>query len=258
MAHDGGSGPAVTWDYTSHARHYDKRADYSAEALAELLQAMQCDAPCSVAEVGAGTGKLTKELLAHGLTVHAVEPNDAMRSIGIANTAGRPVTWSVGTGEATGLASHAFRAVLFGSSFNVVDQRAALHEAARVLQPRGWFACMWNHRDLEDPAQKQIEQIIQKHLPAYSYGLRREDPTEVIASSGLFSPARKLARGFSSQMQRADIVEAWRSHATLQRQAGNAALFDRIIADIARALESLPASIPVPYTTRIYFAQLKH
>ena len=66
----------VTWDYTEHASHYDKRADYSGDAIANLLKAIGCDASQPVADLGAGTGKLTKELLKHGLTVWSVEPND--------------------------------------------------------------------------------------------------------------------------------------------------------------------------------------
>src|SRR5580658_8417311 len=137
--------PKVDWDYTEHASHYDKRADYSYDALKDLFTATNCTPKTLVAEIGAGTGKLTKELLKHGLTVKSVEPNDAMREIGIKNTRGKTVTWSVGTGEATGLLTRSAQAVFFGSSFNVVDQRAALAEVARILMPRGWFACMWNH-----------------------------------------------------------------------------------------------------------------
>ena len=97
--------PKVNWDYTEHAAHYDKRSDYSYDAIKQLLTATGCTPKTPIAEVGAGTGKLTKELLKHGLTVKSVEPNDAMRAIGIKNTQGQAVTWSVGTGEATGLPS---------------------------------------------------------------------------------------------------------------------------------------------------------
>jgi len=33
-------------------------------------------------------------------------------------------------------------------------------------------------------------------------------------------------------------------------------VFDRIIADITKYLANMPENIDVPYTTRIYFAQL--
>jgi len=69
-----------------------------------------------------------------------------MRAIGIENTNGKSVTWSVGTGEATGLPASSVYAAFFGSSFNVVDQSLALSEVSRILLPKGWFVCMWNHR----------------------------------------------------------------------------------------------------------------
>ena len=129
--------PKVNWDYTEHAAHYDKRADYSYDAIKQLLTATGCTPQKPIAEVGAGTGKLTKELLKHGLTVKSVEPNDAMRAIGIKNTQGQSVTWSVGTGEATGLPSGSAYAVFFGSSFNVVDQKATLADCLRAKDPNG-------------------------------------------------------------------------------------------------------------------------
>ncbi len=248
--------PKVDWDYTEHASHYDKRADYSADAIKDLLTAMGCTAQSLVAEIGAGTGKLTKELLKHGLTVRSVEPNDAMRDIGSKNTRGQAVSWSVGTGEATGLPANSFYAVFFGSSFNVVDQVTTLSEVKRILVPRGWFACMWNHRKLDDPTQHRIESIIKAFIPTYSYGSRRQDPTDVINSSGYFSPVKSIERMFDWEMPKSDIIVAWRSHATLRRQAGDEATFERIIAEISKYLANLPQKINVPYATRIYFAQL--
>jgi SAM-dependent methyltransferase len=247
--------PKVTWDYTEHASHYDKRADYSSDAIEDLLKAIDCIPSRPVADIGAGTGKLTKELLKHGLSVRSVEPNEAMRAIGIQNTKGKSATWSIGTGEATGLPAGSAYAVFFGSSFNVVDQRLALSEVSRILVPNGWFACMWNHRDLDDPIQQRIESIIKSSIPSYSYGLRREDPTEVIDKSGHFSATRSIDGNFTWKMQRADIVTAWKSHATLKREAGSDLLFDSIIQQIADYLDGLPPVIDVPYTTRIYFAQ---
>jgi SAM-dependent methyltransferase len=247
--------PKVTWDYTEHASHYDKRADYSSDAIEDLLKAIDCSPSRPVADIGAGTGKLTKELLKHGLSVKSVEPNEAMRAIGVQNTKGKSATWSIGTGEATGLSTGSVYAVFFGSSFNVVDQRLTLSEVSRILMPNGWFACMWNHRDLDDPIQQRIESIIKSSIPSYSYGSRREDPTDVIDKSGYFSATKSIEGNFTWKMPRADIVTAWKSHATLKREAGSDLLFDSIIQQIADYLDGLPKVIDVPYTTRIYFAQ---
>ena len=249
------STPKVSWDYTEHASHYDKRADYSGDAIKNLLKAIGCAPSRPVADLGAGTGKLTKELLSHGLTVSSVEPNDAMRTIGIQNTKGKSATWSVGTGEATGLPTSSVYAAFFGSSFNVVDQSLALSEVSRILVPNGWFACMWNHRDLDDPIQQRIESIIKFSIPTYSYGSRRDDPSNIINTSGHFSATKSIEGSFVWKMPKSDVIVAWKSHATLKRQAGSDAVFSSIIKEIASYLDKLPEIIDVPYTTRIYFAQ---
>jgi len=249
------SASKVSWDYTEHASHYDKRADYSSDAIRNLLRTIGCTPSRPVADIGAGTGKLTKELLKYGLTVTSVEPNDAMRAIGIRNTKGKSVTWSVGTGEATGLPTGRVYAVFFGSSFNVVDQSLALSEAHRILVSQGWFACMWNHRDLHDSIQRGIESIIKSSIPSYSYGSRREDPTPIIRASGHFSRVRSIEETFTWRMPKSDVLAAWKSHATLRRQAGSDPLFIQIIQEIASYLDGLPEVIDVPYATRIYFAK---
>ena len=246
--------PKVEWDYTSLASHYDKRADYAGEAIDRMLDLARPDKARPIADIGAGTGKLTKLLLARGYSVHAVEPNDAMREIGVINTNGLPVTWSVGTGEETGLQSGAFDLVTFGSSFNVTDRARALAEVARLLHPRGWFACMWNHRNLDDPLQAECERLIGDSIPGYDYGTRREDQTAVIRASGFYEDPVTIEGRIANEISRDDFVTAWKSHATLQRQAGRR--FDEIVGKLERLVANRE-KVVVPYTTRIWVARRK-
>jgi SAM-dependent methyltransferase len=243
----------TTWDYSALAAHYDSRADYAASALDRALTGMMLSRGDRIADVGAGTGKLARPLAERGLVVHAVEPNDEMRTRGIRNTRGLPVTWREGTGERTGLDDASVKAVTFGSSFNVVDQRTALREARRIVQPHGWFCCLWNHRDLDDPLQARIEAIIRRAISDYDYGSRREDPTPVLTLSGLFEGVQAFSAGFQVQMTRVAVLDAWRSHGTLARQAG--AKFDGIVEAIGRELHE--DVVPVAYTTRGWYARFR-
>jgi ubiquinone/menaquinone biosynthesis C-methylase UbiE len=195
-------------------------------------------------------------LAARGLDVTAVEPNDAMRANGVKRTEQLGnVRWHEGTGEQTGQETKAFDMVTFGSSFNVCDRQLALNETARILKPRAWFACMWNHRQLDDQIQSQIESIIKERVADYGYGTRREDQTNVIDSSCLFGPVVHLDSRVMHEQTIAECVEAWRSHATLQRQAG--AAFGNVVAAIEEYLVSLKTStIQIPYSTNIWIAQL--
>lgn len=76
-------------------------------------------------------------LLELGLQVNAVEPNDAMREIGIQRTQGMNVKWHRALGTETGLESNKYDWVAFGSSFNVMDRSLALQEAYRILKQDG-------------------------------------------------------------------------------------------------------------------------
>jgi len=239
------------WDYSDRAHSYDNRADYSAEALRLLFDKLACSPEIPVADIGAGTGKLTKELVKEGFSVFAVEPNKNMRMYGIENTKNGNVSWSEGVGENTLLPENKFQACFFGSSFNVVDQGKTLDEVNRILKSKGWFVCMWNHRDTSDPTQKMIEKIITDHIDGYNYGTRRQDPSHLINKPGYFRKVEKIEVKFNVNMSKRQIVDAWKSHDTLFRQAdGN---FANIISEIAMKLDK--SSYIVPYFTRIWFAQ---
>ncbi|SLN38460.1 class I SAM-dependent methyltransferase [Oceanibacterium hippocampi] len=244
----------VEWDYTDLAAAYDKRADYSDQALDRMLRAMALAPGRPVADLGAGTGKLTVPLARRGYRVFAVEPNDAMRGFGIRNSEGFGVQWSQGTGEATGLGDAGVQAVFFGSSFNVVDQQAALDETLRILTPGGWFACMWNHRDLDEPLQVAVEEVIRRFAHSYDYGERRRDPSGHVESHGGFHPVQHVEGRFDVTMPAAEWVEAWRSHATLARQTGGR--FDEAISAIGGIVAGREL-VTVPYATRIWFARAR-
>jgi len=245
------------WDYTDLAEAYLKRPDYSDLAIDEMLSCASIKPDNEVCDVGAGVAHLTIKLAERKLNVISVEPNDAMRKRGIARTEKFPnVNWVEGTGENTGQADTAFNLVTFGSSFNVTDRQKALQETSRILKPRGWFACMWNHRNLEDPLQVKIEGAIKSHITGYDYGTRREDQEPIIQKSGLFEDSKKIEGEVIQKQTTEDCANAWRSHATLHRQAGDK--FDSIINDIEKILSDIKGNeIAIPYITRIWVAQLK-
>lgn len=240
------------WDYTTLAEAYVKRPDYAAPAIEALARICNLAPGRTVCDVGAGVAHLTLMLAQGGLKIVAVEPNDEMRRIGRGRTAHLDdVVWHEGTGEKTGQLDNTFDAVTFGSSFNVTDRTAALLESWRILKPGGWFACMWNHRVLDDPVQQKIESIIRKAIPGYDYGTRREDQRPILEASPFFGDVVLVEGKVIHKQSVADCIEAWRSHGTLQRQAGGR--FTQIIDGIADYLGTLGSdTVEVPYLTRIW------
>ncbi len=245
------------WDYTNLADAYLKRPDYAQDAVDKMLSIAGVQKGDKVCDVGAGVAHLTLMLAAKGLDVTAVEPNDAMRANGIKRTEKLPnVKWFEGVGEHTGQESSSFKLVTFGSSFNVCNRQEALEETQRILVDDGWFACMWNHRNLDDPIQRKIEEIIKSYIPEYYYGTRREDQTGVIKESGRFDSIQAFSGTVIHTVDVDDVVEAWRSHGTLERQAKDK--FKTIVDDIEKYVKSFgKEKIEVPYETKIWMAKVK-
>ncbi len=241
------------WDYTNLAEPYLKRPDYSREAIDEMSEISGISPSAHVCDIGAGVAHLTLHHAEKGCKITAIEPNDEMRRLGMKRTKKyADVSWYEAVAENTEQPSHTFDIVTFGSSFNVTDRPLALRETDRLLKPKGWFACMVNHRDLSDPIQNTIESIINSHITNYKYGTRREDQTDIINKSGFFTKVKKIEGQILHQQSREDCLTAWRSHATLRDQAGDQ--FTDIIRDIETYLEDFKM-IDIPYTTRIWMAQ---
>ncbi len=248
------------WDYTELADAYLKRPDYAQSAIDKMVEVAglkNSGGGRAACDVGAGAAHLTMKLADYGLQVYAVEPNDAMRANGIKRTAKYDnVRWFEGVGEHTGMEDNKFDIVTFGSSFNVCNRAEALKESKRILKAGGWFACMWNHRDLNDPLQKEIEDVLKSNIEDYSYGTRREDQTDVINQSGLFKDVVYIEGTVVHKILAEDFIEGWKSHGTVQRQSKEK--FDYINAKIREVVEAKGEEyIEVPYTTRIWMAQVK-
>lgn len=244
----------VEWDYSHLAKPYLKRPDYSPDALNKMFTIAKLNAGNFACDVGAGVAHLTIPLLEFGLNVTAVEPNDSMRELGVERTRKWPnVNWVEGTGENTKQANNAFSFVSFGSSFNVTNRQKALQETNRILRSKGYFACMWNLRDLADPLQKEVENIIKSYATDYDYGTRRENQTQVILESKLFDEPKYVEGTVNHRVDKQEWVEAWRSHATVSRQVGDK--LGEVVEQIAKLVSDQGDTLIVPYTTKIWIAQ---
>lgn len=241
---------SIDWDYSTMAAHYEKRAPYAESALDELLNAA-CVCPAArVVDIGAGTGRLTRWLTARGHLVDAIEPCGEMRAIGQSLSAA--ARWHASEGCATGLADCCAALVSYGSSFNVLPADAAIREARRLLGDQGHVLLLWNHRDLADPLQADIEALIHAHVPGYVLGSRRTDPLPAWQKYARIGEVRQCAAPLLTRQSVADFVEGFRAHGTLIRQAGER--FPSVLKALASYLsERCPDGwIDVPLHTRAW------
>jgi SAM-dependent methyltransferase len=125
-------------------RYEQARPLYPDAALAELAARCGLRRGTPVADLGAGTGKLTRQVVALGADVVAVEPAAGMRRRLRAEMPG--VVVLDGTAEDIPLPDGSVEIVTAGQAFHWFDTRRALDEIARILRPRGWLALLWNER----------------------------------------------------------------------------------------------------------------
>ena len=243
-------------DFTQLAQSYHNRAGYSKVVLTVLGRYVGVLGSPSfrIADVGAGTGKLTENLFEMGLPCVAVEPNDAMRAEGMKYTARFDVEWRKGSGEDTGLESGSADWIIMASSFHWVDLEKGLAEFHRVLKPGGYFTALWNPRNIESSElHTKIEGIIYEVVPnlervsSGSAKLRGNLHRDLI-STGHFKECVFVEAEHEEIMSKERYLGAWRSVNDIQAQAGPER-FQEILRRIEKELGNR-SEVAVPYKTR--------
>lgn len=165
------------------------RPEYPADAVRWLVG----EEPCDVVDLGAGTGKLTRSLVARGHRATAVEPQAEM--LAHLRVAAPAATALEGSAEEIPLPDGSADVVVSAQAFHWFDHDRALPEIARVLRPGGRLALVWNVRDDRVPWVDELSEVIG------SESVTDEDGETVIRHSGLFGP---LGHASFSLVQRLD------------------------------------------------------
>lgn len=237
------------WDFTQNAKFYEYRPNYTEQSL-DVLAFWAKDAN-SVADIGAGTGNLSLMLSQRNFDVTAIEPNDAMREIGVKRLPN--ITWiRAGAGDTT-LADKSVDWVTFGSSFGVIDRNDMLKEAHRILKKGGKLSILFNHRALNNPIQKIAQDVIKSFVPDYNGGVRREEQRVVLEENKkLFDNLFYLEHDFNFHQTIDAYLLAWQSvrntYWDLNTDEGRK-LFEKICEKLRT---ELPKEFDIPYTTKAW------
>jgi SAM-dependent methyltransferase len=204
-----------------------------------------------VLDLGAGTGKLTRQLVARGLDVVAAEPLDGMRAELTRVLPGTRVL--AGSAEQIPLDRGSVDAVLFAQAWHWVDPARAVPEVARVLSPGGTLGLVWNERDERVGWVTELGRIIgetgdQDNEP-------RENMSDHPRVGPPFSPPERHDVPWIHHLSVAELLDmvASRSYVILLPPDERRVLLDRVrlLAETDPALAGRP-EISLPYVTHCW------
>jgi SAM-dependent methyltransferase len=157
------------------------------------------DEPCDVVDLGAGTGKLTRALVALGHRVTAVEPLAEMREQ--LESAVPGVAAVGGNAESMPLEDASADVVTCAQAFHWFDHTVALPEIARILRPGGRLALVWNTRDDRDTWVAELSEIIGNE------SIGESDVEGPIRRSGLFDALERAEFRFKQALDRETLLD---------------------------------------------------
>ena len=175
--------------FANVADAYDRgRPGYPPDVVTIAAREFELHARDRVADLGAGTGKLTIALMDAGLDVVAVEPLDGMRAR-LAELL--PGVEAIGApAEQLPFADGSLAACFSADAFHWFDHDASAAELHRVLRPRGGVALLWHLPgwETEPPAWWSALVELLNSLRSDHPGFAGEQGREAFARHGGFEP----------------------------------------------------------------------
>ena len=224
---------------------YDRgRPGYPAVAVTWLMGG---DAKI-VLELGAGTGKLTRELVDQGHAVFATEPDEAM--LEVLRHRVPEVSAKVAGAEEIPANDHSVDVVVAAQAFHWFDHDRALPEIARVLRAGGHLALAWNFFDQRIPWVRRL-------VAAMGGVYERVDSSEILGASNLFMAVEHTSYTHWHDVNRETLVDivASRSYIASLPEAEREAKLDAVRAlydDYGRGHDGMQ----LPYVTECFRAKL--
>jgi SAM-dependent methyltransferase len=236
--------PSAAVGFASAADVYERaRPSYPQDAIDWLAAQTGLGPGRTVVDLGAGTGKLTRLLLPTGARVVAVEPIPEMRAhIDDAEVLD-------GTAEAIPLPDASADVVTVAQAFHWFDHERALPEIHRVLRSKGSLVIVWNMRDLDDPVQRGVEDLLgpmRREVPGQILGAWREP----LARSTLFGPATLGAFTYEQQFTTDDLCD--RVASTSFVAALPPVDREELLVRVRALTHGITEPFPFPYKTEVH------
>lgn len=239
-------------DYVKYRPTYPKK-------VIEILK-NECDLTTNsvLADVGFGTGLLTKLLLENGNFVYGIEPNESMRKAGEKFLQGFSKFESIaGSAEETSLASNSINIITVGTAFHWFDPIKTKTEFQRILKSPGWVMLVWNVRNEAMPLIKDYEKLITEFGRDYKDSAAQK--FDESATANFFAPFEMHIKSFPNSQQfdwegfKGRLLST--SYSLREGQSG----FDKMIAELKTIFNHHQKNnkVDFDYVTKLYYGRLR-
>jgi ubiquinone/menaquinone biosynthesis C-methylase UbiE len=250
--------PLAERAFGTRADDYERhRAGWPAEAVERALAGTGAGPEATVVDLGAGTGKLTRELVPRVARVIAVEPSGDMRRQLEARVPEADVR--AGTAEAMALGDASVDAVLVGEAFHWFASVTAVAEIARVVRPGGGLALLWNaHHFGGEPWVAAMGELLTARRAAGVTAINRKQ-TGLWRDAFDGSAFGPLEHYQTRHEQRTDVdglvahIATWSFVGALEDEPR--AALERDLADLLRREHPTPDHVAIPYRTDVYWTR---
>lgn len=181
------------------------RPDYPPAAVGALAAELGIGPGARVLDLAAGTGRLSRALLAAGFDVVAVEPASSLREATAASLGADRVR--DGTAEAIPLDAASVGAVTVGDAFHWFDQARALAEIRRVLRPGGGLAVLTTVPDWRGASwAHEVGELLAGSRPVHP---RFDGPPweDAVRAAGEWTPLREIRVTFNRPASTEQVVD---------------------------------------------------
>ena len=242
--------PAAAAGFGAGADAYERgRPSYPAAAVELLAAELGIGPGTVVVDLGAGTGKWSRLLVARGARVVAVEPVPAMREALAAAVPGIEVLDA--PAEAVPLPSGSADVVTAAQAFHWFDPGPALAEVARLVRPGGGVGLVWNERDGTVAWVAQLNRVMRgprSGVPAYE---EHVDWAGLVAADGHFTALRHRVVPNEQELDEPTLMDRVASVSYV------AALPDdrraAVLGEVRELVRGFPSRFTLPYRTDVFW-----
>ncbi len=174
--------PGIGRLFDTVAEEYDDlRPHYPPPLFDDLTAIAHLDPGARVLEIGCGTGIATRDLLARGLVIDAVEPGREMAAVARREAPGLPLQVHVSTFEGWTPEPEPYELVFSATAFHWVDPAVRWEKTADVLRSGGYLALATN-RTVRGGSFQQLEELSDDLRRRYAPDMVDEGPSPSAAS----------------------------------------------------------------------------